>query len=159
MQVEEQMHVASSAFMAITANIITAQASFHQDLRSSLASVGLQCAQEQCLSLLSVVGITFTYLTWIHMLACIAVLYVYMLLQPDERGLLHCVMAIAGKAPELPGHPAHKQQLMDGWSAHASATDAGSPLTQRGSLDSGPPSESRDGPVPRVRQQEGKELL
>ena len=42
MQVEEQMHVASSAFMAITANIITAQASFHQDLRSSLASVGLQ---------------------------------------------------------------------------------------------------------------------
>jgi hypothetical protein len=36
------MHIISSVLMAITANIITAQTSFHQDLRSSLASVGLQ---------------------------------------------------------------------------------------------------------------------
>ncbi len=139
------MHVIGSAVMAIAANVITANTSFHQDLRSSLASAGLQCVQEQCLSLLSVVGITFTYLTWIHMLACIAVLYIYMLVHPDERGLLHCVMAIAGKAPELPGHQAHEQPARgsQSWCKCAGAAcAAGSPCSLCTSLDSEPPPES-----------------
>ncbi len=156
--------------MAITTNVLAAQPNFQQDLRSSLVSVGLQCVQEQCLPLLSVVGITVTYLTWIHMFACVVVLYLYMYVYSEERGLMNCVMAIASKAPEFPGHPKHKRHFAGGWGArvgpntHSLLEGAGSKRQARassegrGSFEGGPLEETREGPVPRVSQ-EAKDAL
>lgn len=112
-EAKEVVDLQMVTFMAVAAEMATNDPLFHGDVRTSVASIGLQCKMQQCLSALSVLGITLSYVTWLQMLSCVLVLTVYLYLHRDEREMAQQVVAIAGKAPELVGHPDHK----GGWPA------------------------------------------